>query len=92
MGGARGILYFSEAHWIKYKAGIGFCTNNKAELQAPKLLLNLAVDKSSRKLQVFGYSILVIDWMKYRRAARNIHLRPIYEEILSFEKINADNT
>ena len=40
--GAGGVLYFSDVHYLTFKAGLGTGTNNSAELCALKLLLTLA--------------------------------------------------
>ena len=32
MGRARGILFFTDSHWIELSTGIGFSANNRAEM------------------------------------------------------------
>ena len=51
--GAGGILYFSDRHYISFKAGLGLGTNNYAELCALKLLLRLARMHNLDQLQIF---------------------------------------
>ena len=34
------------------------------------------------RLHVFGYSLLIIEWMKYHIPPRNAYLRPISEELI----------
>jgi ribonuclease HI len=58
IGGAGGILYLSDSHFLKFKVGIGRSTNNKAELLALKLTLRLAVEHGVQKLQVMGDSMV----------------------------------
>ena len=61
--GASGMLYFVEDHYFTFKAGLGYGTINFVELIGLKLLLTLALDKHITKLEVFGDSQLVINWV-----------------------------
>ena len=61
VGGVGGILYLSNSHLLKFKAGIGRSTNNKAELFALKPILRMAVERGVQKLQGIGVSKVVID-------------------------------
>jgi ribonuclease HI len=62
-GGSGGILYLSSNHSIYFKAGIGQETNNYCELMALKLVLRLAQEFGVSQIQIFGDSLLVIQWM-----------------------------
>jgi hypothetical protein len=46
-GGVGGILFLSQNHSLKFKAGIGSETNNFCELMALKLVLKLAQESRS---------------------------------------------
>jgi ribonuclease HI len=63
VGGLGGILYLSSNHNIAFKAGIGQETNNYCELMALKLTLQLAQEYGVTQLQIFGDSLLVIQWI-----------------------------
>jgi hypothetical protein len=62
-GGARGISYLSSNHCISFKAGIGQESNNYCELMELKLILQLAQEHGVSQLQIFGDSLLVIQWL-----------------------------
>eukprot|EP01018_Ginkgo_biloba_P039380 Gb_12932 [translate_table: standard] len=62
--GAGGVLYIDEGLSFKFRAGLGFGTNNFAKLMALKLILLLANEKGFSRLQVFGDSLNVINWMR----------------------------
>ena len=72
--GARGILYLKEDHFFTFKAGLGVGTNNLAELYAMKLLLILALDKQITKIQDFGDSLLIINWITGKFRIHNLQL------------------
>jgi hypothetical protein len=46
------------------KDNLGLGSNNSEELPVLKLLLKLAIEKEMGKFQVYGYSKLVIEWVK----------------------------
>jgi hypothetical protein len=62
--GGRGgcCLYLSTTHHFLLKSGLGDETNNYAKLLALKLLLIFAMEKGCKTLQVFGDSMLIINW------------------------------
>ena len=56
------MLFISDEHFFSFKAGLGFGTNNLAELCALKLLFTLARENHFSKIHIFGDSQLVINW------------------------------
>jgi len=74
VGGAGGILHLLDTHFFKFAAGLGRSTNNKAEIFVVFLVMRCAISRGILKLQVFGDSKLVVDWLAQRRALKNIHL------------------
>ena len=48
--GGGGLLFISNDHFFTFKVGLGYGTNNFAELLGLKLLLTLALDKHIFKL------------------------------------------
>ena len=72
--GAGGILYLKDDHYITFKDGLEFGSNNFAELSAVKLLIYLALDKQILHIQIFGDSLLVISWISSKFRCHNMHL------------------
>jgi hypothetical protein len=54
--GRRYPLFYSEVHFLKFKAALGGGSNNYAALLALKFLMKLAAEKGVTKFQVFGDS------------------------------------
>ena len=82
--GAEGILFFSEECFISFKDGLGNGTNNYAELLGLKLLLKLALENHIIKLQVFGDSHLVINWVNGLYRMHNLLLSPLLSKVIKF--------
>jgi ribonuclease HI len=61
---ASGVLYLLESHSIHFKACLCLCSNNYAKFQALNLLLKCAKNWAISRLQVYGDSLLVINWKK----------------------------
>jgi ribonuclease HI len=79
----RGWLSISlTSHYYLIKSGLGAGTNNYAEIMALKLLLLFVVEKGCKTLQVFGDSMLIINWEKGVQRCHISHLVPIYEEVM----------
>jgi hypothetical protein len=58
------VLYLFESHYYNLTMGLGPGTNNYAELMALKLLLTFAGEKGINSLQIFGDSMVVINWIR----------------------------
>ena len=78
---------FSEDHFIYFKAGLGNGSNNYAELLGIKLLLKLALENHISKLQDFGDSQLVINWINGLYIMHNLLLSPLLSEVIRFSGI-----
>ena len=61
--------------------GLGTGSNNYAELMALKLLLCFAIESNCQNLQVFGDSLVVINWMNKIQRRRNTSLVALFEEV-----------
>jgi ribonuclease HI len=61
---------------------LGQGTNNFAEILTLKLLLTFAKVKDLRHIQIFGDSIIVVNWERKPQQCHNIFLLPILEDIL----------
>ena len=60
---------------------MGIGTNNYTELLGLKLLLTLSLDNNFKKLQIFGYSQLVINCATGKYRIQNIQLAQILLEV-----------
>jgi len=72
--GGGAILYLSDSHFFVLSAGLGEGSNNFAELMSLKLLLIFAIEKGCKKLNVFGDSKNVINWISLTQECRNRRL------------------
>jgi ribonuclease HI len=63
-GGTRGILHLSPTHNISLMVGLGSNTNNLCEFMSLKLVLMLAREQRIYQIQIYGDSLLMIQWMK----------------------------
>jgi ribonuclease HI len=81
MGGAGGILHFSNNHFLSFSTGLGEATNNYSELMALYLVLLLALEKNIRKLNIYGDSMFAIQVMKDTHILISYTLLPLLEEI-----------
>ena len=61
--------------------GLGAGTNNYAELMTLKLLLHFALEKGCRNLQIFGDSLIIINWVNKVQHCRTLALTTLYEEV-----------
>ena len=71
----------TEDHSYNLKWGLGIGTNNKAELLALYMLLIFSHEIFLQRLQIFGDSMIVINWLKNAQRCHNILLTPILEEV-----------
>jgi ribonuclease HI len=82
--GAVAFLFLSKSHFfrIRYVPGLG--TNNKAELAALWAMLLRADMLHLRKLQVFGDSQVVVDWINSVSACQIRRPRPLMRQVRDF--------
>ena len=80
--GAGGVYFLNDNHYFMFKAGLGEGTNNFTELYALKLLLTLALDKQVSSIQVFGDSLLVINWIRGKYKSHNLNLAQLLCEVI----------
>jgi ribonuclease HI len=79
--GGGALLYLSAHHFFKIKMGLGPGTNNYVELMALKLLLVFAGEKGVKSIQIFGDSMIAINWIRKAQNCQNLLLLPLLEEI-----------
>ena len=75
------ILFLKDDHYFTFKARLGVGTNNFVELSTLKLLLILALEKQISNIQVFGDSLLVINWISGKFRIHNLQLAQILQEV-----------
>ena len=78
-GGAT--LFLNPTHHFQISMGLGSGTNNYAELMALKLLLCFAIESNCKKLQVFGDSLVIINWINKIQKCRNTSLDALFEKV-----------
>lgn len=76
------VLFLNEQNWISFKEGLSKGTNNFAELGTLKLLLLRAIEYGCKSLQVFGDSMVIINWENGIQCCHNLILLPIFEDIV----------
>lgn len=84
--GGGGVLYKTESHYFHLVAGLGRGSNNYAELMSLKLLMLFALEQGCLSLQIFGDSMLVIDWAKETTHCQVMVLLPILEEVIRLKQ------
>jgi ribonuclease HI len=85
--GGGGVLFLTPSHFFNLKWGLGQGSNNFAEILALKLLLTFASEKEISNLQIFGDSMLVINWLWKSQQCHNIILSPILDEVFTIANI-----
>lgn len=74
-------LYLTEHNYVTFKEGLGEGTNNFVELCTLRLLLIKTIEWGCRSLQIFGDSMIVINWTTGILRCHNIRLLPILLEM-----------
>lgn len=73
-------MYLTESDNFKIKMGLERGTNNYAELIKTKFLIQLALEKHCRDLQLLGSSKVVYDWINKTSNYTAFSLRQILDE------------
>ena len=84
--GGGGVIFKSESHFFHFLVGLGRGSNNYAELMTLRLLLLFALEQGCLSFQVFGDSMLVIEWAKETVKCHVMILLPILEEVLRLKQ------
>ena len=75
VGGA--VIFLSETHFFQIQLGLVQGTNNFAELLTLKLLLTFARERNCTHTQIFGDSMLVINWINKVQICHNVFLNTV---------------
>ena len=79
--GGGALLFLSDSHWFEISIGLGEGTNNYAELLSLKILLLFSVEKGCSKINFYGDSLNVINWIKGIQHCRVHHLQNLFRSI-----------
>ena len=66
---------------MQAKFSLEHCTNNKVELVALHLVLNLVINHNITQFQVFGDSKMVVDWVNRKIQINAPHLQQLLRAI-----------
>eukprot|EP00253_Pinus_taeda_P008879 PITA_08879 len=83
--GAGMSIHINPEHSLKVSVGLGFGTNNYAELSALRLLLCWLHHRNINTIQIFGDSLNVINWVNGIASCQNQILKTIVDEIFSLK-------
>eukprot|EP00253_Pinus_taeda_P030057 PITA_30057 len=79
--GAGIIIHLNAKHSLKASVGLGPGSNNFAELSALRLLLWWLIQRNTFRIQVFGDSLNVINWVNGKSTCKNQILKSMLEEL-----------
>ena len=82
-GGA--VLRFSGEYFFHFYVGLGAGTNNFAELFTLKLLFLFTLENGCMRLQVFGDSMIILNWIKELQCYHTMRLVPILYDALDIK-------
>ena len=77
-GGAT--LFLNSTHHFQITMGLGTGSNNYVELMALKILLCFGIERNYKKIQIFGDSSVIINWINKTQKCRNLSLSALFEE------------
>eukprot|EP00253_Pinus_taeda_P003007 PITA_03007 len=78
--GGGAVLHLSDSHCFKLQINLGRGTNNFAELCLAKHIIQFAIQKQCRHLQLFGDSKIVCCWLNNTSQCHTFSLRHILDE------------
>eukprot|EP00253_Pinus_taeda_P002811 PITA_02811 len=79
--GAGLCIHIDPDHSLKASVGLGYGTNNYAELSALHYLLCWLLHRNLNRIQIFGDSLNVINWVNGKAACHNQILKTLMDEI-----------
>jgi hypothetical protein len=62
---ARGVMFLSDSHFIKFKVEIGPSSNNYVDFRMFIFLLKCTIVQGIKRLQIYDDFSLVINWMQW---------------------------
>lgn len=79
-------IFFNDQNFITFKEAMGEGTNNFAKFIVLSSLLSKAIERGCRSLQIFGDSMMVINWENGTQRCHIMRLLPFMEEIFLFKQ------
>ena len=79
-------LYLSDDHFFLFSIGLGTGSNNYVKLLSIKYLMLFSLGQGCTHLQVFGYSFIIINWMKEIQNCYIMWLDHILDEALELKQ------
>lgn len=83
--GGGAILYISDKHYYKLKMGLGRGTNKFVELNNLGHQLIFSLEKNCNKIQIFGDSKIVINWIQLCISCHVHTLRGLLDEVTTLK-------
>jgi ribonuclease HI len=74
-------FFLSDSHYFHFKENMGSGTNNIGELMALFYMLKFSLGRGMRSFQVFGDSLMVINWMCEQVHIQNIGLLVVAKQL-----------
>ena len=75
--GGGALLFLSDSHYFELTLGLGEGSNNYVELLSLKLLLIFIAEEGCQRINIFGDSLNVINWIKGTQQCRQLILENI---------------
>eukprot|EP00253_Pinus_taeda_P010347 PITA_10347 len=83
--GAGICIFINNEQYFKASVGLGLGTNNFAELAALRLLMCWSLHQNILRIQIYGDSLNVINWVLGKSICQNQILQVVLDEILSLK-------
>eukprot|EP00253_Pinus_taeda_P011302 PITA_11302 len=83
--GAGISIHLNNEHTLKASVGLGMGSNNFAELMALRLLMCWSLQKNISRIQIYGDSMNVINWVNGKSSCQNQILKVVFDEIMSLK-------
>eukprot|EP00253_Pinus_taeda_P029580 PITA_29580 len=83
--GAGICLHLNKEHSLKAAIGLGMGSNNFAELTALRFLMCWSLQKNIFRIQIYGDSLNVINWVNGKSSCHNQILKVVLDEIMTLK-------
>eukprot|EP00253_Pinus_taeda_P011344 PITA_11344 len=85
--GAGICIHLNKEHFLKAVVGLGMGSNNFAELMALRFLMCWSLHKNIFRIQIYGDSMNVINWVNGKSTCHNQILKVVLDEIMSLKSL-----
>eukprot|EP00253_Pinus_taeda_P024113 PITA_24113 len=83
--GAGICIHLNREHTLKAAIGLGMGSNNYAELTALRFLMCWSLQKNIFRIQIYGDSLNVINWVNGKSSCLNQILKVVLDEIMTLK-------